>query len=170
MENFQVLSFLIFLIALPVGPFGLLDLRRSLKAKRWPVTTGTILSSQVVSRIRNPKTGNRYKTKLYVPVVKYAYEVDGKQLQNDRVHIGGFNTNIPAVAEATASRYLEGDEVKVYYNPKNPKDSLLDPAKITITTKIFSVLGVYAIVCLIGFVLLVTIVTATGGDWTTYLN
>ena len=170
MENFQILPFLIFLIALPVGPFGLFELRRSLKAKRWPVTTGTVLTSKVVPRMRNPKTGRRYKTTLYVPVVVYSYEVDGEELKNDIVHFGAFNTNIPSVAESTASRYLEGDEVKVFYNPKNPKDSLLDPAKITITTKIFSVLGIYAITCLIGFAALVTIVTATGGDWTLYLK
>jgi len=87
----------------------------------WLSTTGTILMSSVQWK----RTGNSSST---YPVVVYQYEVNGQRYQSQRIKAGEqfLNVRVMGQADATVNRYSIGATVTVYYDPKNPAESVLE--------------------------------------------
>jgi hypothetical protein len=76
-------------------------------------TSGTIVSATVQVPAR-------------VPLVIYSYTVDGTVFLGRRIR--GDGDDGPAESAATTvARYPAGSPVVVYYDPRNPADSLLEP-------------------------------------------
>ncbi len=59
--------------------------------------------------------------KSYKPVVNYQYTIDGETHRQDNVFPGGFARSFGSRSEATAvtSEYESGDQVTIYYSPRN---------------------------------------------------
>lgn len=97
--------------------------RRIKAAENWKMTFGEIVESgaRVVRQKRNSAT--------YVPHVVYTYEVSGQDYRSNRVHFG-FEppASIRSWVEAVAAPYPVGKRVNVYYDPKNPAESVLEKA------------------------------------------
>jgi hypothetical protein len=87
----------------------------------WLSTTGTVLMSSVQWK----HTGNSSST---YPVVVYQYEVNGQRYQSQRIKAGEqfLNVRVMGQADATVNRYPIGATVTVYYDPKNPAESVLE--------------------------------------------
>jgi hypothetical protein len=111
--------------------YALTQIGRSLIALRWPSVEGEIASTRLVHRYDNEDGPTDYQ------YVAYRYEVGDKPYRNDRVRFGpqvapssivpGVDPepNNPNAAAALARQYPRGTPVRVYYNPRNPADSVL---------------------------------------------
>ena len=104
----------------------------SYRSESWPTTTGEITRSAVDASA--DFTGNR----RYHSRIKYAYAIellgDEQSASNDEYFIGtrvGIDPMPPApsraIAQAQIEQYPKGSTVEVYYNPDNPKRSMLAP-------------------------------------------
>lgn len=98
-------------------------------ARSWRSTKGVVIKSEV--EMRNVKVmggiqrtdGEGTEPRNFANVV-YEYELFGKKLRNNRVSIGEDLGNFEV--EETLARYPVGTQVTVYYNPRRPKESVLE--------------------------------------------
>eukprot|EP01035_Chromulina_nebulosa_P036371 gene36371-48991_t len=97
-------------------------------ARDWPSTPGKVVVSaaevrdvEVIDDSRNDRRGHEQRN--FANIV-YEYTVSGQKLRNSRVSIGEDRGNFE-VAE-TLARYPVGTDVIVYYNPRHPRDAVLE--------------------------------------------
>jgi hypothetical protein len=96
-------------------------------AKKWPISRGTVLSSEILSCENYSKTGTNVTYEL---AVTYEYWAEGERYISDKVVLtGGYKTPFRGEAERLKDLYNPGDLIKVYYEPKDPKISLLIPGQ-----------------------------------------
>lgn len=103
--------------------------QRGAAAREWRQAEGRIIESVVerdrVSR-RSGADGNRRTKTEYSAAVTYAYEVNGRTYQNDRIWLAGDrNWGQQADAEAFLRAYPQDGAVPVFYDPATPNDSVL---------------------------------------------
>ncbi|HDM77820.1 MAG TPA: tetratricopeptide repeat protein [Deltaproteobacteria bacterium] len=84
------------------------------ETKKWPSVDGTIVSSKLV----------RYGKKSRAKIV-YEYQVNGQKFKSDRITVESLINITTRTAKSLARRYRAGEVVRVYYNPKDHKDSVL---------------------------------------------
>lgn len=88
----------------------------------WNITEGEI----VLFEIQDRSDSNNYGiSPSFVPVVKYKYSVNYKEYESERLSQLFLNYSSRFFAEAEVGKYRAGDQVKVYYNPSNPQESIL---------------------------------------------
>lgn len=114
-----------FLISLLLGAFGIFifgDLPpyiSGIKASGWSVTKGNIdsLDQQFYTLGRDP---------AWTPKVQYHYSVGGVDYTSERISFQP-PIGIPGYESGQYSeKYKVGNEVKVFYDPQNPKQSFLE--------------------------------------------
>ena len=91
-------------------------MEKVLALKKWPVTTGVIVSSKVVGE------------RAFRPDIKYHYAVNGKSYSDTTyLHVPGFGgrSNRLDAAEKIVQSLPPGTSVTVHYNPVNPQQSVL---------------------------------------------
>ncbi len=127
--------------------WGIDTIIKAKKSKNWPNTKGVIISSSVTSKAKNtppldftPKKANAYEAKLL-----YEYTVKGKTYQSRRLCFGDFGMRTSSRAKKIVSKYPEGKEILIYYDPDNHKSAVLEPG---ITRESFGFLGL-GIVCVL---------------------
>ncbi|MGF1657057.1 MAG: DUF3592 domain-containing protein, partial [Verrucomicrobiales bacterium] len=81
----------------------------------WSTTTGIILESH----LDEDSDG-------FVPRVAYQYSVEGERYMNARLYFHTCNSDSERGAEKHLFSYPLGKPVKIFYNTKNPSDSVLD--------------------------------------------
>jgi hypothetical protein len=91
-------------------------------SKSWPKTTGLITHSSIEQGFT--RIGGSY---IYVnrPEVVYEYEVDGKKYTSSQLALVEVNTASEDLARGKAEKYVSGQHVEVYYDPRNPKCAVL---------------------------------------------
>jgi hypothetical protein len=82
----------------------------------WPTADGKVLTSQARS------AGNTHRNLLW-----YEYQVQGVRHLSENYHTGGNSTPFKDKAIEVAKRYPVGRLVKVFYNPSDPSESVLEP-------------------------------------------
>ena len=111
-----------------VGAFFTARFRRTYPprslAVTWPQTMGTVLSATV-------QVAQRGTTRREVPLVLYAYQVDGQVFRGHRVRStthpdGAGHGAADSSASDTVARYPNGAPVVVFYDPTNPANSALE--------------------------------------------
>ena len=95
--------------------FGAWQIYRGIASTSWPAADGRVVYSHA-------RTGSAYETMLW-----YEYFLDGRRYLASNYRNGGNASPLRSVAESAAKRYPEGRAVKVYYNPANPAEALLEP-------------------------------------------
>jgi len=90
--------------------------------RRWLQTTGTVITSRVVSRTTREHGANSDLTNT--PLVQYEYQVNGKTIRGDRIMIGGGKSETEL--ERVLGKYPLGAKVIVYYNPADPQQAVLE--------------------------------------------
>lgn len=124
---------------------GYQEVKGAFASSNWPFVYGTITHSEV--KITEERVSGSTTTKRnysYQPEIKYEYYLDGMPLIGERVRFGGVSNR--QIAENLVGIYKPGDEVQVYYNPDNPKDSVLEPG-ISFGMLLMPMLGLAAIGC-----------------------
>jgi hypothetical protein len=97
---------------------NMLEVRR---AAAWVTTAGRIVKS--ATEASHHKFAGEETTVKTVPVVEYEFSVDGRTARGTRVSIG---EDAAADPEATLRRYPVGAAVRVYYDPANPRNCVLE--------------------------------------------
>lgn len=92
-------------------------------SESWPGVQGKVLEAKVEKVDRTNFDGP--DTTDFVPHVRYAYTVMGKEYTSDRISFGVVTSN-RTPAEQIVSRYPAGTAVMVYYSPKDPSQSVLE--------------------------------------------
>jgi len=99
--------------------------RQGLRAdasKKWPRTSAIVTASALE---KLPEYRRRYRAAL-----QYSYRAGGKDYQSTRVFWGGNEgreKNMASVVET----YPAGGKVRIFYDPKNPAEAVLDPTQNT---------------------------------------
>jgi hypothetical protein len=94
------------------------DLHRRLEATHRPTVAGRVIKSSVA--VYDSGEGASYS-----PIVEYSYSVDGRAMVGvQKVH-GMFITK--ASAEDVVRELPAGGDVLVYYDPNDPRDSMVRP-------------------------------------------
>ena len=104
---------------------------KAIKERRWPATTGQVLSSEVeryeASSLASQHRGSNTPMTLYRPAVVYEYEVGGRRYRSNRIASQPeVRVGVPETAANTAQRYPAGSAPEVRHNPKNPAESILE--------------------------------------------
>lgn len=120
--------------------FGLQGIYKAHASKSWPSTTGQVTVSKLEKRYKDGHmqeqerqfSSERRRREIdrnttFMAKIHYSYSVNSQDYEGQRVSFGGVSTNNPKDAQRVLKRYPRGKEVKVYYHPQNPKDSLLEP-------------------------------------------
>ncbi len=100
------------------------DLKIAQESKGWPVTTGTINSSELV----RVESGNHSDRKItYRPDVQFSYQVDGKAYNASNIGTSSGSSYNYRMAERIQMRYPVGNVVDVYYRVEDPAFAILQP-------------------------------------------
>jgi hypothetical protein len=100
---------------------GLEALLRQHAAEAFPGTQGEVLSSRVTTT-----TGSKGSIHYHVSIL-YQYVVDGQTYEGRRYRYDG-HPGKPAVVNAVVQAHPAGSTVTVYYNPRDPRDTVLSQA------------------------------------------
>jgi hypothetical protein len=138
-SGLTVYAVIIFILGLIMGPFGMFQLRKALKAQKWPSVTGVIAESRLISK----RMGRKFRGgSVFVPVIKYDYEADGRSYRGSKIYFMQGYSNIYRNGQKYIDRYPEGCSVKVYYNPKDPQTAVLENDRISKFSIIFGSFGI----------------------------
>ncbi len=123
---------------------GLHFLGQDYEMRSWPRADGVIISStdQSTPVHSQDKWGDWKDYKSYSPVIRYKYTVDPntssrQEFESTRITRLPFATDNP---KRWTDRYPVGKAVKVYYDPKDPKSSVLE-VSISVPAVLFLALG-----------------------------
>ena len=110
--------------ALLIGVSEIIDAHSS---TGWPSTTGIVLRSQVlISEHTTSRSNQTSQTdEYYSPDIAYRYVINGDTYRNDNIRYG-LATNKPD-AEELVRQYPVGNTAEVFYDPDDPKKSVLQP-------------------------------------------
>ena len=124
MANAVLIAFGVIAIVIGVIPF-VVQFRQGLRAdasKKWPTASGTITASAL-----EQLPGNKWR---YRAAVRYAYRASGKAYEGSRVFWGG-NEGREKHMASVIETYPEGAKVRVFYDPNDPAEAVLDPIQNT---------------------------------------
>jgi hypothetical protein len=117
----------------------------------WPTAQATVIASAVLERVF--RDAQNYSARRYIPEVRYVYEVDGTQRENDVIQmgLGDLGYMIEKQALEHAARYPVHARVSVWYDPANPTFAVLEAGQVSGINKIvagvlYLVLGLGAFV------------------------
>lgn len=110
---------------------------------RWPSINGKVIATKVVqSTIEKSLRSNDGATESklsFCPVIEYEYTVNDKRYTSDRLSLSVDQRSSPRYLEPILKKYAPGTAVKVFYNPDNPADAVLE--KVNLLHWIFYVFG-----------------------------
>jgi hypothetical protein len=98
------------------------------EAKHWKETSGRILSAEMETFEKLTMTDNvSRRITTNQPNIVYGYEVGGHAYQSNRIAFGGkLQSTSKRLVGGSLGRYKVGDTVKVYFNPANPSEAVLE--------------------------------------------
>jgi hypothetical protein len=103
------------IIGLALTLLGSVKLKNAAETNSWPLTNGTVTSSEVAG------------TMTYYPTVSYTYIVDSAVYTSSTISNMNFNTKNRSVAEEVVNKYPLDAEINVYYSSTDPSKALLEP-------------------------------------------
>jgi hypothetical protein len=132
----------------------------------WPSVDGTVLESRVIASASTDDEGG---VDTYRPYVKYEYEAGGTQYTNDKLRLGMvFSTSKLKTSQEAVTRYPVGRSVRVFINPANPADSVLEQKGSSTTALVIGIVLLAVGLCVgipgaIGLILSVARTSGSGG-------
>ncbi len=100
--------------------FGVYDYKNAQASKDWPFVEGKIVSSAVYKSYSNKKY-------MYEAKISFTYYLNNTPHTGNKVSFNDYKASYSSRAEDVVSRYPQGSVVRVYYNPQNPNESVLEP-------------------------------------------
>lgn len=95
-------------------------LRKVAAIRKWPATTGTIVSSERAEGSFADADTN------WVPVVRYSYQANDRTHTSDVVASTRLVSGGASFTEKVLAKYPAGSQVTVYYNPQEPEEAVLE--------------------------------------------
>ncbi len=92
---------------------------KNYQAQDYLETTGVVTRSEVDRHRGSDST-------TYSPDIEYRYEVDGQTYTSDQHVYGEISSSDRAGAKKAVRKFPVGKSVRVYYNPADPEDAVLD--------------------------------------------
>ena len=99
--------------------------RQGLRAdasKKWPKAQATVIASAL-----EPAPERRWR---YRAAIQYRYRVGAKDYQSERIFWGG-NEGRKRHMESVVAAYPAGGSMRIYYDPQNPSEAVIDPTQHT---------------------------------------
>jgi Protein of unknown function (DUF3592) len=124
MVNAVLIGFGVIAIAIGAVLYAV-QFRQGLRAdasKKWPRASGTVTASAL-----EKAPGHRWR---YRAALQYSYRVGGKDYQASRIFWGG-NEGREKHMTSVVETYPAGGAIRVFYDPKNPAEAVLDPIQNT---------------------------------------
>lgn len=88
----------------------------------WPVVEGRVIAASI-----EQKDGRRGRQR-FVPNITYGFTVGSRQYRSQRINYGGVWTeSSPEAAEQALRELAPNGVVKVFYNPSDPAEAVLQP-------------------------------------------
>ena len=99
--------------------WGIRDSRSAIKSVQWPYVTGQIITSYISESSDDDGT-------TYGADIHYTYVVNDREYTGTRVSHGDISTSDSRDAGKIVARYPAEKNVKVYYDPSDPQQSVLE--------------------------------------------
>ena len=101
--------------------FRLLHLIRAIQSRNWASIEGKIIESSIRRvKLRSPK---------YLPKIVYEYSIEGISYISNQLSFSEY-MRFYRSCQGVIDRYPAGKSVTVYYDPKNPKNSVIQKGRI----------------------------------------
>ncbi|MEH2511961.1 hypothetical protein V1291_003315 [Nitrobacteraceae bacterium AZCC 1564] len=113
--------------------------------KSWSRTSGKIITS-TLSQPDVPRKGG--ETDATVDI-RYQYQVSGKSFEGKRIKFGGQGGMTRVAAEQLVAKYPIGAAVDVYYDPKSPVRSALEPRNKSSVVSHIVFLAVFSVISIV---------------------
>ncbi len=105
--------------------FGIGQLTKGKESTSWPTVSGTVKKCEIEKRTGTEGSGSSKREVTYnIAIISYEYSVEGASYTSNRVAFGGQKRGS---AHSLASRYPQGKTVKVFYDPDDHEESVLEP-------------------------------------------
>lgn len=139
------------LVGISSGAFFCYRIFQAAKSNRWPFVFGELESTDLREAVYRGRQfgGGPDEASAWVVNFKYSYTVADKKYQGTRVtYSDGINKTIRALRRLQ-DKYRGKSQIQVYYNPKNPGQSLLVPGLSIynftplVTSSLFVLAGVF---------------------------
>lgn len=116
-------------------------------SKNWLSTTGKIISSELDAQTTADENG--YETTTYIANVLFQYVVNESTFEGDCINFDyGIRTSNRDLEKSIVEQYPVGSQVKVYYDPEDPQQAVLEKR----VNNIFTTILVSAVFILIGVI------------------
>lgn len=119
---------------------GIVQLDRAMAMRRWVPVEGEIYSSRVVEEI--DRTIEARNQRVFRPDVRYSFVVEGTEYAGSARSAAKTRASWRGFAEGVMSRYPVGRKVLVYYDPQNPRDSIVERGTAQPWAMLLTVAGV----------------------------
>ena len=118
--------------------------RKTEESASWLETIGIVKESKVKqgTNVLMSSDEDSEGTPVFFPEISYTYQVSGMEYSSNRLTFGGKKSfSKRDYAEKVTSLYPVGSQLPVYYDPKNPKEAVVDrTAKISNMVLIFGIM------------------------------
>jgi Protein of unknown function (DUF3592) len=117
------------LVGVATGAFFFYRISQAISSTRWPSVVGELESAEMKEVIYRGRQahGGPDEASAWVVNFRYAYTVADKQYDGSRVtYSDGINKTMRAL-HRLEKKYKGESLIQVYYNPRNPKQSVLVP-------------------------------------------
>ncbi|HEX8364194.1 MAG TPA: DUF3592 domain-containing protein [Allosphingosinicella sp.] len=122
------LGIFVLLLGLAAAAYGWLGHSKALAlrqaAGRWAIAPATILATDV-------RVTRRAGTAYWVPLVHYRFAVGDRQYEGERLRFGFIGTQTRAAAQRMVAAYAPGSTKMLRYDPRDPRESVLEPDHVT---------------------------------------
>jgi Protein of unknown function (DUF3592) len=139
----QIAGFICLLIGAAAGVFFVYTLMRAKQLSKWIVTQGTVLESKL-----RPVGYDSFE-----PFVVFEYKVRGTHYRHDTNKKFNYIYEYEDQAIKKLKPYQIGKSVKVYFDPQNPQDSVLEKRDAIWLYFFWAIFSFFFIFCGITFLL-----------------
>jgi hypothetical protein len=108
----------------------------------WPSTDGEIAHSAVLYQTDTTATTNN--TATYKADISYRYKVNGANFSSSRISLADFASSTGR-AQSIVERYPDKSAVRVYYNPANLAEAVLEPGGAGGINLLYFIGGIFAV-------------------------
>ncbi len=98
--------------------------KKNVAVANWSSTTGIITVASIVRE--SQRDADSDISISYTPHVNYSYEALGQKLTGKRIAYKNMISTTQKYAQTAIDAYPVGKTVTVYYDPRNPSDSVLE--------------------------------------------
>jgi len=115
---------------------------KAARARSWPRVEGTVVSVAVKHTGSTGGSGaDESRRDWFLPAIEYTYTVRARAFRGNRIVLGEMQPMSHDGALELLKPYREGAVVRVFYDPRNPCDSVLEARVNSFAANLYAWLG-----------------------------